>query len=822
MQLRFKTGMLAMLSPLVSAITDVGKEIVKLDAVAATAAVALGAAGSAAALPTALLLAAPVALTLVGKGAEKLCDRAADKFNESSLNQLCFASLAVLLQDLHSETESRPAEDRETLAMWHELIAHAAKDKSWAALLAATELPPTLLATWVINRQDPRTLWPGIKAVLEAWLAAARWFRANPSAAPPFVPFAPQPNSLSEAFDAYLSTEIPSRWLAALRHDVTAKGQVQAFHQLQLEVGGLVNAKLDRLVHHAAGPPNLTSLIQLRKRLGNGLVSLLRPQHPSALTFVGREDDRALLRNWRDSPNHISIRCIVGKGGAGKTRLAIDLLASTPDYWDAGFVSGDSLASFLQQRGFGEWEWTRPTLLVIDYAASQTERLESIVKDLRDRDAWDLPPLRILLLERQADPNEGWYVRLSGPTIEGASELFHPVAPVRLSPLDVSSRRALFSQAIKACAAFENKIAPELPAQLPGLESEAFEDPLVVAMAGFTAVQKGISPALGLSRVDLAIELVAHEWRRIAELSAPQAPEPLLLHLAAYATLVGGIGDEFLSVVASEANALGYSGLPHALIASQASKIPLDSAIEPDIIGEAFVLLVLSSKDQDGLATIVRATKSNPEKTLGSLIRLAKDFWQRPEPLQWLTALVAEGLAGDSVLLYQMDAAIPDPCPIGLLPWALELTMALKSKIPRPTSSDDSHLPEYARLLNNLANRQSDVGRREEALANAEEAVKIRRELARRNEEAFLPDLAMSLGAMSQIYAGQSDWPSAHHCLAEAVQSLLPLFEALPPAHTPLMLQLRKNYVEACAAAKLPPNEDWLARIAAKLRDPNP
>ena len=158
MQLRFKSGMLAMFSPLVSSITDVGKEIVKPEAVAATAAIALGAAGTAAALPAALLLAAPVALALVGKGAEKLCDRAADKFNEASFSHLCFASLAVLLQNLHSEAASRPAEDRETLAMWHELIAHAAKDKSWAALLAATDLPPTLLATWVINRQDPRTL----------------------------------------------------------------------------------------------------------------------------------------------------------------------------------------------------------------------------------------------------------------------------------------------------------------------------------------------------------------------------------------------------------------------------------------------------------------------------------------------------------------------------------------------------------------------------------------------------------------------------------------------------------------------------------------
>ena len=115
-QSRFKSGMLAMFSPLVSAITEVGKEIVKPEQVAVTAA------------------AAPIVLALIGKGIAKLCDHAADKFNESSLKHLCFASLADLFQDLHNEAESRPADDCEMLAMWHELTDHAAKDKTWVAL----------------------------------------------------------------------------------------------------------------------------------------------------------------------------------------------------------------------------------------------------------------------------------------------------------------------------------------------------------------------------------------------------------------------------------------------------------------------------------------------------------------------------------------------------------------------------------------------------------------------------------------------------------------------------------------------------------------
>jgi hypothetical protein len=49
--------------------------------------------------------------------------------------------------------------------------------------------------------------------------------------------------------------------------------------------------------------------------------------------------------------------------------------------------------------------------------------------------------------------------------------------------------------------------------------------------------------------------------------------------------------------------------------------------------------------------------------------------------------------------------------------------------------------------LNNLGTFFSEVGRREEALAPAEEAVTIYRCLAEANPAAYLPDLAMSLAA---------------------------------------------------------------------------
>ena len=61
-------------------------------------------------------------------------------------------------------------------------------------------------------------------------------------------------------------------------------------------------------------------------------------------------------------------------------------------------------------------------------------------------------------------------------------------------------------------------------------------------------------------------------------------------------------------------------------------------------------------------------------------------------------------------------------------------------------------LPDLASALNNLGNRYSELGRRQEALAPAEEAVQLYRELAGGNP-AFLPNLASALNNLGIRYS---------------------------------------------------------------------
>ena len=74
---------------------------------------------------------------------------------------------------------------------------------------------------------------------------------------------------------------------------------------------------------------------------------------------------------------------------------------------------------------------------------------------------------------------------------------------------------------------------------------------------------------------------------------------------------------------------------------------------------------------------------------------------------------------------------------------AAEEAVALRREL--ACARPDAFTPDLATSLNNLANRLSDVGRREDALAAAEEAVALRRELARARPDAFTPNLAGSL-----------------------------------------------------------------------------
>ena len=153
-----------------------------------------------------------------------------------------------------------------------------------------------------------------------------------------------------------------------------------------------------------------------------------------ATTLVGREGDLAALEEWLASERLISVRCITGRAGAGKTRLGIELCERADrGGWTAGFAQYGQFSHFVKYAG--DWRWNRPTLVIIDYAASLARDLRAWLEILaRSEPQTGGHKLRLLLLERHAERGLGWWpdlmrtVSFSDPAPD---ELADPSNPCR-------------------------------------------------------------------------------------------------------------------------------------------------------------------------------------------------------------------------------------------------------------------------------------------------------------------------------------------------------------------------------------------------------
>ncbi|MFE2413840.1 acyl carrier protein [Kitasatospora sp. NPDC059408] len=113
------------------------------------------------------------------------------------------------------------------------------------------------------------------------------------------------------------------------------------------------------------------------------------------------------------------------------------------------------------------------------------------------------------------------------------------------------------------------------------------------------------------------------------------------------------------------------------------------------------------------------------------------------------------------------------------------------------------HLHTLAKALNNLSNRLGDLGRREEALTVIESAVRIRYRLAEESEEAFaehFPDYAMALNNMSTRLSDLGRHQEALETAEEALVAHRLLAELDPDAHLPDLARITSNHAVRLAA----------------------
>jgi ubiquinone/menaquinone biosynthesis C-methylase UbiE len=138
------------------------------------------------------------------------------------------------------------------------------------------------------------------------------------------------------------------------------------------------------------------------------------------LPFVGRESELAKLTEFLADPEQ-PFRWMVlhGSGGVGKSRLALELCIAVGDEheWHAGFLHQEAA-----EPDWGRWQPIVPTLIVIDYAARDTERTGRMMRALSGRGPADgtarlATPVRALLVER-TDSGD-WLDRVIGTGTTG-------------------------------------------------------------------------------------------------------------------------------------------------------------------------------------------------------------------------------------------------------------------------------------------------------------------------------------------------------------------------------------------------------------------
>lgn len=114
-----------------------------------------------------------------------------------------------------------------------------------------------------------------------------------------------------------------------------------------------------------------------------------------------------------------------------------------------------------------------------------------------------------------------------------------------------------------------------------------------------------------------------------------------------------------------------------------------------------------------------------------------------------------------------------------------------------------------AGLLNNLSIALFALGRREDA----QEASDLYRKLAASNPQAFLPDLATSLGSYGSILQAMELHEEAIRAFKEGLQHLVPFYRDLPQAFTGPAKGLVQAYLQACEKAGLEPDAALLSQF---------
>ena len=515
---------------------------------------------------------------------------------------------------------------------------------------------------------------------------------------------------------------------------------------------------------------------------GSGLADsmMLRAEEEVVGFDLARQPEIDLLNDWLDEPQWPqAVRLVAGPGGAGKTRLALELCRQRATAgWSTGFLDTNLDMS-------STWQILKnchkPLLIVIDYAETRQTALLAFINAMMKTPGDQ--PVRLLLLARAAGE---WWENLPSKDsfcealLNGyATSLFNLPA---LHP-DTQGRLFAYQQALMSFAQALDVAVPDIS---PDLASEHFERPLYIQMAALLALH-GERPttAEGLTRA-----LLHHErryWRGLLTPYGWAEPESLAQQLLALATLAGVLAtpkEARIYWTAAGLATLGgsdFSILFSTLAPLYPSKQGLQ-AIRPDLLGEALVAQTLLLPECSQFLNAVLS------KNAGQIIRrhamtvLARLSGYRVEVHETLINVLVNHFPDCCKDLIAVAAETPSVLPVlaetafTLLPQAVKSQVAglLQSIVAKESlqlaglscliaeylaekarqrwekkSSNLACMSEYARALSNYSVSLSVAGLNERALSCSHDAVSLFTQLVNRDRKSFEAMFAATLNNYS-------------------------------------------------------------------------
>lgn len=556
------------------------------------------------------------------------------------------------------------------------------------------------------------------------------------------------------------------------------------------------------------GHPHLTLTLYLARRQIRTDLDRLSP-YTRSVPLIGRDREMASLWAFLDDPRPLTARVLIGGAGSGKTRLALELCEQAhAKGWSAGFVGRHELKRFFTQQNLSVWGWNRPTLMVVDYAAEHAELLGQWLDELADRLVPDgTPPLRLLLLERHASTEAGWWTTVfasGGYGASGKRALLDPPKPVPVHPLALGNDRLALLNAMLMGGSAPIDLAEldneELGKRL--MEREWGGDPLFLMMAALQASRVGVQ-ALSLGRLDLACELAERECDRLQYLAKARLLDPVLvLHLAACVTLAQGLGrsefEEFadrekLSIHRSDG---GDAAQIADLLQEALPRLHGIAPVLPDLIGEALVLRIFGRATDMGIPAVSRCYAVFGQSVAESVIRSTQDFAPHSALLlRWLDAIFeAAGDCEDRV------AALTDSLPVASVVLR-NFNLRVAQKLHAMHIKREDLAPEVrAASLHALSLVQAQVGQWESALRTAEETAVIYRKIVESGSGPFLPQLAASLNTLANRLSDMGQYESALEMTRGVTDIYRVLAEQLPEIFRPALAMALDNHATSLSA----------------------